>query len=82
MAIAKERAKIAQDAGVELVVYPPPQVVLRDRRQPVRPLRRARPRSARCSASGIRAALQSLTAPLQVFRRGEPLALMPNVFVK
>ena len=25
--------------------------------------------------------VQALTAPLQVFRRGEPLALMPNVFV-
>ena len=24
--------------------------------------------------------LQSLTAPLRVFRRGEPLAIMPNVF--
>ena len=27
-------------------------------------------------------ALQILTAPLQIFRRGEPLALMPNIFVK
>jgi hypothetical protein len=26
--------------------------------------------------------LQTLTAPLQIFRRGEPLALMPNVFVR
>jgi len=26
--------------------------------------------------------LQTLTAPLQVFRRGEPLTLMPNVFVR
>jgi len=26
--------------------------------------------------------LQTLTAPLQVFRRGEPLAIMPNVFVR
>jgi hypothetical protein len=25
---------------------------------------------------------QALAAPLQVFRRGEPLALMPNVFVR
>ena len=29
-----------------------------------------------------RRALQTLTAPLRVFRRGEPLALMPNVFVR
>jgi hypothetical protein len=26
--------------------------------------------------------LQSLTAPLRVFRRGEPLAIMPNVFIR
>src|SRR5881394_834025 len=26
--------------------------------------------------------VQALAAPLQVFRRGEPLALMPNVFVR
>jgi hypothetical protein len=29
-----------------------------------------------------RRALQTLTAPLRVFRRGEPLAIMPNVFVR
>jgi hypothetical protein len=28
-----------------------------------------------------RRALSTLTAPLRVFRRGEPLAIMPNVFV-
>jgi hypothetical protein len=27
-------------------------------------------------------ALQLLTAPLRVFRRGEPLAIMPNVFIR
>jgi hypothetical protein len=27
-------------------------------------------------------ALQALAAPLQVFRRGEILALMPNVFAR
>ena len=29
-----------------------------------------------------RRAVQTLTAPLRVFRRGEPLAIMPNVFVR
>jgi hypothetical protein len=29
-----------------------------------------------------RQALQALAAPLRVFRRGEPLAIMPNVFVR
>ena len=82
LALAKERAEIPQDADVELVVYPPRKSILRDRGESVRPHRMARRRSARCSASRIRAALQTLTAPLQVFRRGEPLALMPNVFVR
>ena len=27
-------------------------------------------------------AVQTLTAPLRLFRRGEPLAIMPNVFVR
>ena len=27
-------------------------------------------------------ALDAVTAPLRLFRRGEPLALMPNVFVR
>ena len=29
-----------------------------------------------------RRAMQTITAPLRVFRRGEPLAIMPNVFVR
>ncbi len=31
---------------------------------------------------GDRRMVNTLTAPLRVFRRGEPLALMPNVFVR
>jgi len=27
-------------------------------------------------------AVETLTAPLRLFRRGEPLAIMPNVFVR
>jgi hypothetical protein len=27
-------------------------------------------------------AVKTLTAPLRLFRRGEPLAIMPNVFVR
>ena len=29
-----------------------------------------------------RRAMHALTAPIQIFRRGEPLAIMPNVFVR
>jgi protease-4 len=78
VAIAKERAGIAADEDVELVTYPPRRTfyeALADRFQ---------------SSSGLvwgqligRAemrALAALTAPVRVFRRGEPLALMPFVF--
>jgi protease-4 len=82
VAIAKERAKIAQDAGVELVVYPGRksfyEIV-------ANPLGRSEGTAAALGAMlGFRdpRGLQLLTAPLQVFRRGEPLALMPNIFVK
>jgi len=82
VAIAKERAKIAQDAGVELVVYPGRksfyEIV-------ANPLGRSEGTAAALGAMlGLRdpRGLQLLTAPLQVFRRGEPLALMPNIFVK
>ena len=57
LAIAKQRAKLAPDSEVELVVYPGTQVDLRHREEPVRQLgadRRARraardPRSARAA---------------------------------
>ena len=56
VAIAKQRAKIPQDAGVELVVYPAEEVHLRDRRQSVRraPTARRARRDARASGSRAR----------------------------
>ncbi len=80
LAIAKQRAKIAPDAEVELVVYPAQEVVLRHRAKPVRRAPTRPARSPCCSGFAILAPLQTLTAPLRVFRRGEPLAIMPNVF--
>ena len=57
-------------------------VALRIDRQPVRRLGPQRaavglPRPERAAR-----AARTLTAPLRVFRRGEPLAIMPNVFVR
>ena len=82
VAIAKERAKIPQDAGVELVVYPGRksfyEIV-------ANPFGRSEGVAAAVGAMlGFKdpRGFQMLTAPLQIFRRGEPLALMPNVFVK
>jgi protease-4 len=81
VALAKQRAKIAQDTEVELVIYPPKRSfydLLRD------PLGNADRASTLASLLGFTrpGIMQALAAPLQVFRRGEPLALMPNVFVR
>jgi protease IV len=81
LAIAKERAKIPQDAGVELVVYPPHKSIYEI---VANPFGRSEGTTALGALLGLKdpRGLQALTAPLQVFRRGEPLALMPNVFVR
>jgi protease-4 len=81
LALARQRANIAQDAEVELIVFPPKKSfyeVLAD------PFGRSDSGALLGALLGLRnpQALQALTAPLQVFRRGEPLALMPNVFVR
>ena len=81
VALAKDHAKIARDTEVELVVYPPKKSLYESLANPFG----ASERSAMLSAFlgiGDHRALQALTAPLRVFRRGEPLAIMPNVFVR
>jgi protease IV len=80
VALAKQRAKIAQDTEVELVVYPPKKSFYDIVRDPFGTERA----STLASLLGFRnpRVMQALAAPLQVFRRGEPLALMPNVFVR
>ena len=81
VALAKQRAKIAQDAEVELVIYPPKKSFYDIVRDPFGSADRA---TTLASLLGIGnpKVIQAMTAPLQVFRRGEPLALMPNVFVR
>jgi protease-4 len=77
VAIAKQRAKIAADREVEIVTYPPRQSFYEALTNPFG--------SGSMGWSALlsgpeRRALSTLTAPLAVFRRGEPLALMPNLF--
>jgi protease-4 len=81
LALAKEHAKIGRDTEVELVVYPPKRSLYETLADPF----------GASDSSGLlssflglsdRRALQTLTAHLRVFRRGEPLAIMPNVFVR
>ncbi len=81
LVLAKEEAKISRDAEIELVVYPPRRSLYDSIANPFG----ASDRSALLSAFlGLneRRALTTLTAPMRVFRRGEPLAIMPNVFVR
>jgi protease-4 len=77
VAIAKDRAGIAADEDVELVTYPPRRTIYEALLQ-------------RFQSSGALAwdqllpradarAMAAATAPLRLFRRGEPLALMPLV---
>jgi protease-4 len=81
VSLAKQRAKIPQDADVELVVYPPKKSFLDVVTNPLGAADRASTLGALLGFGNPRV-LQALAAPLQVFRRGEPLALMPNVFVR
>jgi protease-4 len=81
LAVARQRAKIAPDSEVEIVVYPTRKSFYDFVRNPFGASERS---TALAVLLGLRdpRPLQTLTAPLQVFRRGEPLAIMPNVFVQ
>jgi protease-4 len=81
VALAKQRAKIAQDAEVELVIYPPKKSFYDLVRDPFGSGERAATLGSLLGITNPKA-IQALAAPLQIFRRGEPLALMPNVFVR
>jgi len=80
VAVAKQRAKIPADEDVELVAYPP--------RRSFYEVLTEQFRSSSFSAWGVLAggaegrALAALTTPVRLFRRGEPLALMPFAFVR
>jgi protease-4 len=79
--LAKRRANIAPNAEVELVIYPPKRSIYETLANPFGRVDQSGVLSAFLGLSDRRA-LQTLTAPLRVFRRGEPLAIMPNVFVR
>ena len=80
VAVAKQRAGIPADEDVELVSYPPRRSLLE-----------ALSDRVNGQGAGIWAqlaggfdgrAMAALTAPVRLFRRGEPLALMPYTFVR
>jgi protease-4 len=91
VALAKQRAKIPADEEVQLVVYPPRRSLYEVLTQQFRGegalslgallpgIRGAE--ALRLDAGAVEAGLRS-AAPLRMFRRGEPLALMPYTFVR
>lgn len=78
ISMARQRAKMDPAQDVELVVYPPRRSIFQ---------LMANPLGQTMSLEGVLrrpdVALVEAAAPwLRLFRRGEPLALMPNVFVR
>ena len=86
--LAKQRARIAADEEVELVVYPPRrsffEVVADEIQSPVGRLQTANAADALLHMLGPRErkALAAVLAPSRLFRTGQVLAHMPYVFVR
>jgi len=84
IATAKQRAKIAADSEVELVIYPPRKSfyeILADQFGGTGDQMAGAWLSANLTAGEIEA-LRTIRGPLALFRRGEPLALMPVAFLR
>jgi protease-4 len=80
VAIAKGRAGIPGDEDVELVAYPPRRGLYEALREQFGTAGVSVWSILNGSVEGR--ALAALTAPARLFRRGEPLALMPFAFVR
>ncbi len=81
VALAKERAKIPAGDQVELVFYPPKRS-LYDVLMSSLPGMDERAGVAALLGVQDRRAIGTLTAPLRLFRRGEPLAIMPMAYMR
>src|SRR4051812_33592381 len=88
VAVAKQRAKIAADSDVELVVYPPRKSfyeLLSEQFSGSSEGAQSAAVTAWLTAnlsSGEIEALRIMRGPFAMFRRGEPLALLPFTFVR
>ena len=85
VAIAKQRAKLAADTEVELVVYPPRKSfyeLLTEQFSGASDQAAMSRWVAANLSKGELEALRIMRGPLTMFRRGEPLALMPMTFLR
>jgi protease IV len=85
VAIAKQRAKIAPETEVELVTYPPRKSLYEIVTDELSGSTESRALGAWLNANlsrGERDVLRAMRGPLGLFRRGEPLALMPLTFLR
>ena len=87
VAVAKQRAKIAADSDVELVVYPPRKSfyeLLSDQFSGSGEMQSAAVTAWLSTnlSSGEIEALRIMRGPFAMFRRGEPLALLPFTFIR
>ena len=85
IAAAKQLAKIPADSDVQLVVYPAPKSFYDILDRPVERHGDSTAVSAWMSANlgqGEIEALRVMRGPFAIFRRGEPLALMPFTFLR
>jgi protease IV len=81
VALAKERAKIPAKDSVELVVYPPRRSMWDVISEGFSGMDQ-RAGLAALLGSADRRAIGDVTAPLRLFRRGEPLAMMPFGYLR
>jgi protease-4 len=85
IALAKQRAKIPAESGVEIVVYPPRKSFYELLSDQLSGTGESAAISAWLNASlskGELDVLRSMRGPLTLFRRGEVLALMPFTFLR
>jgi protease-4 len=85
IAVAKQRAKIPAESEVELVVYPPRKSFYEVLSEQFSGSGDQMAVGAWMSANLSRGeldAIRTLRGPLAMFRRGEPLALMPLTFLR
>ena len=83
--LTKERAKIPASSGVELVVYPPRKSffeVLSDQFNGTNESLAVSRWLSVSLSKGELEVLRAMRGPLAMFRRGEPLALMPLTFLR